>query len=334
MVVPCLVTRTGYTGEIGYEIVVERELATRIWDALITYGRPLGLVPHGVAARESARTEAGYLLNGNDMDTETYPAEVGAKWTLRMDKPFLGRDAIAAMDEKGYARKLVGLSIEGHRTVRYGAPIFADGARVGAITSGPVGPALLGRPVSIGMGFVATKHASRGGTVEVEVNGERLRAEIVKMPFSDLNPRAVGKTKTLSPFDLHYTSDHLWLKEMTLGKWMVGITDPGQREFGELLDIALPKVGATIAAGDGLFRLDAYRGAVAPRSPISGRIVNRNEPAVSDPTLVNKYPYIVGGLLTIETDGPAPDLLIFADYRAEIRELWRYENWSQTKRTT
>lgn len=336
MVVPCLLTRTGYTGEIGYEIIVDRDLATRVWDALLIYGRPLGMIPHGVAARESTRTEAGYLLNGNDMDGKTYPEEAGVKWTVRMDKPFIGRDAIAAMNEKGYPRKLVGIAIDGSRTVRYGAPIFADGARVGTITSGPVGPALLGRPVSIGMGFVETIFAIPGSNadIEVEVNGQRLKARVVKMPFSNLNPRAPAKTKTLSPFDLLYTRDHLWLKEITPGNWMVGITDPGQREFGELIDLALPDVGVPIASGDGLLRLDAYRGAATLLSPVSGRIVARNEQALSDPFRVNQYPYIEGGLLTIESDGADPDLLTFADYRAEIRELWRYETWSQTKRTT
>lgn len=334
MVVPCLVTRTGYTGEIGYEVVVERELATRVWDALNIFGRPLGLVPHGVAARESARTEAGYLLNGNDIDTETYPAEAGVGWTVKMDKPFVGRKAIAAMNEKGYSRKLVGLSVEGHRTVRYGVPIFAGGERIGSITSGPVGPALLGRPVSIGMGFVAIEHSKLGTMVEVEISGERIKAEIVKMPFADFKPRATGKTTTLSPFELHYTSDHLWLKEIGAGEWMVGITDPGQREFGELLDLVLPKVGETITAGKGLLHLDAYRGANTLDAPVSGRVVSRNEPAISDPTLVNKYPYVEGGLLTIKIDGSAPDLLSFAKYRAEVRELLRYENWAQTKRTT
>lgn len=336
MLVPCLLTRTGYTGEIGFEIIVDRDLATRVWDALLIYGRPLGLVPHGVAARESARTEAGYLLNGNDMDGQTYPEEAGVGWTVKMTKPFVGRDAIAAMNEKGYARKLAGLAIDGSRTVRYGAPIFADGEAVGTMTSGPVGPALLGRPVSIGMGFVPAAYALPGtnADIEVGVNGERHKANIVKMPFSALDPRAEANTRTRSPFGLAYTQDHLWLAETADGATAIGITDPGQREFGELIDLALPEVGAMLEAGEPLLRLDSYRAAATPLSPVSGRVTARDERALADPSRANKYPYIAGGLVTVETSGPVREALDFAAYRAEMRKIWRYETWTQAKRTT
>ncbi len=336
MVVPCLLTRTGYTGEIGFEIIVDRDLATRVWDALLVYGRPLGLVPHGVAARESARTEAGYLLNANDMDGKTYPEEAGVSWTVRMNNPFIGRDAIAAMNEKGYPRKLAGFAIEGSRTVRYGAPVFVDGKQAGTMTSGPVGPALLGRPISIGMGFIETDYATPGtnANIEIEIDGERLEARVVKMPFSDLNPRAEPNTRTLSPFDLAFTSDHLWLKSSTDRTCIIGITDPGQREFGELLDLVLPEIGTEVTAGEPILRIDAYRGAVAPVSPVSGRVTGRDSQALSDPSLVNKYPYAVGGLLAIETSGSTGETMDFAAYRAFMRELWRYETWTQAKRTT
>lgn len=334
MVVPCVLARTGYTGAIGFEIIVDRDLATRVWDALLVYGRPLGLIPHGVAARESTRTEAGYLLNGNDMDGETYPEEAGVSWTVRMDKPFIGRDAIAAMNEKGYPRKLVGLAVDGRRTMRYGAAIFADGAQIGSVTSGPVSPELLGETRSVGLGFVATAHAAPGTSVEIEIAGARHAATVTRAPFTDLNPRASSNMRTLSPFGLTYTNSHLWLSDMGGGRFVVGISDPGQREFGELLDIALPEVGASVNAGEPLLHLDAYRGAAAPASPLTGRVVERDEQAIADPSRVNKYPYAATGLLTIEADSGAAATIDFEAYRSEMRELRRYENWTQAKRTT
>ena len=82
--VPCMISRTGYTGELGYEIMVARDLAPWVWDALLMAGRPLGIVSQGVAARESLRTEAGYLLNGNDMDAQTNPFEAGLGWVVKL----------------------------------------------------------------------------------------------------------------------------------------------------------------------------------------------------------------------------------------------------------
>ena len=96
-----MVSRTGYTGELGYEIMVARDLAPWVWDELLMAGRPLGIVPQGVAARESLRTEAGYLLNGNDMDAETNPFEAGLGWVVKLSKDFIGRDALARIAANG-----------------------------------------------------------------------------------------------------------------------------------------------------------------------------------------------------------------------------------------
>jgi aminomethyltransferase len=95
--VACMISRTGYTGELGYEIMVARDLAPWVWDALLMVGRPLGIVSQGVAARESLRTEAGYLLNGNDMDAQTNPIEAGLGWVVKRSKNFIGRDALTRM---------------------------------------------------------------------------------------------------------------------------------------------------------------------------------------------------------------------------------------------
>ena len=129
MEMPCIVSRTGYTGERGYEICVSRDLAPHLWQELIRAGRPLGILPHGVAARESARTEAGYLLNGNDMDDNTSPYEVGLGWVVKLDGDFIGRDALARVAEQGARRILVGLEVEGCHTIRHGYPILKGGRK-------------------------------------------------------------------------------------------------------------------------------------------------------------------------------------------------------------
>src|SRR6185436_669108 len=104
-----IISRTGYTGERGYEIMVARDLARWVWDELLMVGRPLGIEPQGVAARESLRSEAGYLLNGNDMDAQTNPIEAGLAWVVRFSKDFIGKEALARIRTQGVARKLVGL---------------------------------------------------------------------------------------------------------------------------------------------------------------------------------------------------------------------------------
>ena len=136
--VPCIISRTGYTGELGYEIMVARDLAPWVWDELLIAGQPLGIMPAGVAARESLRTQAGYLLNGNDMDPQTNPIEAGLEWVVKPAKDFIGRDALARIKAQGVGRKLVGLEVQGHHTIRNGCPIFKGGKDVGKVTSGPL----------------------------------------------------------------------------------------------------------------------------------------------------------------------------------------------------
>ena len=158
--IPCLISRTGYTGERGYEIMVARDLAPWIWDELLLVGRPLGIMEHGVAARESLRTEAGYLLNGNDMDAATNPYEAGIGWVVKLDTDFIGRDALARIKALGVSRSMVGLEVEGPLTMRYGCPIFRGGKEVGKVTSGPLSAQIAGR--NLGLGYVSAEHAAVG----------------------------------------------------------------------------------------------------------------------------------------------------------------------------
>ena len=158
--VPCIISRTGYTGERGYEIMLARDLAPWVWDELLMAGRPLGIVPQGVAARESLRTEAGYLLNGNDMDGETNPIEAGLGWVVKLSKAFIGRDALARIEADGVSRKMVGLEIEGSRTIRNGYRIYRNGKEIGRVTSGPLSPSLTGRNAGWAMWRPVTRRSA------------------------------------------------------------------------------------------------------------------------------------------------------------------------------
>jgi aminomethyltransferase len=179
--VTCLVSRTGYTGEDGFEIACAWDRAPRLWDALLDAGRPEGLVPAGLGARDTLRLEAGYMLYGQDIDETTTPLEAPLGWTVKFEKgEFIGRDALRAQKEAGVRRRLVGFEVAGRVIARPGCPLWAGGQRVGRVTSGTFGP-WVGK--SIGMGYVEVPWSSFGTAIQVEVRGRRVDAVVTRLPF-------------------------------------------------------------------------------------------------------------------------------------------------------
>lgn len=334
--VRCIISRIGYTGERGYEICVSRDLAPCVWEALLRAGRPLGIVPHGVAARESARTEAGYLLNGNDMDDRTYPYEVGLGWVVKLYKDFIGRDALAAIAEQGTPRKLVGLEADGCRTIRHGYPIFKDGERIGQVTSGPLSPDLLGGASSLGLGFVASPHAQDGNAIQIGVRDAHYDAGIIAYPFRERRVRDDARVNTLSPYGLRYSEDHLWVGTEPGGRATIGLTDFAQRDLGEMLFVELPTPGNRIVRGSPFGWLDAYRKPFDLIAPLSGTVVAVNTSVVDRPSDANRYPYARDGLIQIEPGdtGEISELVHMAAYTEITRKLERYESWSRDLRLT
>ncbi len=334
--VPCMVARTGYTGERGYEICVDRELAPMVWNQLLLVGAPLGIVAHGVAARESTRTECGYLLNGNDMDDTTYPAEVNLGWLVRMNTDFIGKAALQALKPEDIKRKFVGLAMDGPRTMRFGNPILKDGAPIGQVTSGPLPAQVTGGDVSLGLGFVATAHAVAGTEVEIDIAGAVTPGRVVSLPMCTLRVKDKGNTDTRSPYGLSFSPGHVWTRAIGDGTFAVGLTDYGQRHLGEVLSIDLPAVGQRLAGGAPFARLDAYHKTFNLEAPLSGEVVAVNDAAASRPSDINKYPYIADGLAIVKADDAADinALMGYADYVAQVRDLLRYETWSTRKRTT
>ncbi len=179
--VPCIVARTGYTGEDGFELFCPPDRAAALWDAIIDAGRPEKVEPAGLGARDSLRLEMAYRLYGSDMDDSTTPLEAGLAWVVKLDKgDFVGRGALLKQKEAGLTRKLVGFVLTDPGIARHGYPVLQDGRKVGEVTSGTKSPSL---GTSIGLAYVPTALAAEGSTFAVEIRGRAAAARVVKTPF-------------------------------------------------------------------------------------------------------------------------------------------------------
>jgi aminomethyltransferase len=179
---PVLISRTGYTGEDGFELFFDRKHADAIWDRVQAAGQPHGLAPIGLAARDTLRLEVGYCLYGNDIDDTTTPLEAGLQWTVKLDKPdFNGKDALVAQKGAGLKRKLMGLTIDQPGMIpRAGMNVMVGGAVAGRVTSGTMSPSL---KKSIAMAYVPIGSAKPGAEVEVDIRGRTARAAVQRLPF-------------------------------------------------------------------------------------------------------------------------------------------------------
>jgi len=331
--VPCMISRTGYTGERGYEIMAARDLAPWIWDELLLAGQPLGIMEHGVAARESLRTEAGYLLNGNDMDAGTNPYEAGIGWVVKLDTDFIGRDALARIEAQGVGRKLVGVEVEGPLTMRHGCPIFHGGDEVGKVTSGPLPAQIAGR--NLGLGYISAAYAAVGTGIEIGIHGKTFKARVVAIPFCERKARQESSIRTWSPCDLRFTEHHVWAR-MQGDLVTIGLSDFGQRELGDILCLDLPQAGTAVTKGMAAAWGDSYRRPFDVISPATGEIVAVNTGLLEKPAHINAYPYATEGILKLRLKRPEDSdaLLDFEHYAELIRRLQQYELWSNARRMT
>jgi aminomethyltransferase len=174
----CFISRTGYTGEDGFELYCRERDTVALWQALTGAGaRPIGL-----GARDSLRLEMGYALYGNDIDDTITPLEAGLGWIVKLDKgsPFMGDKALRYQKQRGVTRKLVGFKLEGRAFPRHGYPVYYSGRDVDVVRSGTMSPSL-GYP--IGTTYLPADVAKVGTKFEVEIRGQRVPAEVVKRPF-------------------------------------------------------------------------------------------------------------------------------------------------------
>jgi len=173
-----IISRTGYTGEDGFELYFPNENAVTVWNALTGSGE---VMPTGLGCRDSLRLEMGMALYGNDIDDTTTPLEANLGWLVKMKKgDFVGRDALVRQKEAGITRKLVGFTTEERSFPRHGYPVFVNGERSGEVRSGTMSPTL---NIPIGTAYVPASSSSPGSVLEIEIRGKRIAAAVQKMPF-------------------------------------------------------------------------------------------------------------------------------------------------------
>ncbi|WP_347277140.1 glycine cleavage system aminomethyltransferase GcvT [Coleofasciculus sp. FACHB-712] len=175
---PAFIARTGYTGEDGFEVMVDPEVGVDLWRSLFT----AGVVPCGLGARDTLRLEAAMGLYGQDMDESTTPLEAGLGWLVHLDTKgdFIGRPVLEKQKANGLERRLVGLQMQGRFIARHGYPVLANGEAVGVVTSGTLAPTV-GQPIALA--YVPPNLAQIGQELEVEIRGKAYPAVVVKKPF-------------------------------------------------------------------------------------------------------------------------------------------------------
>ena len=184
--VKCTAARTGYTGEDGVEIFCAWNEAPALWGALLELGKPFGVKPAGLGARDTLRLESRLSLYGNDIDETTNPLEAGLGWVTKMDKgDFVGRASLDEIQKKPLPRKLIGFEVTGRGIARHGYPLRdVDGHEVGLCTSGSPGPTV-GK--TIGLGYLPAEMATPGTRFLVDCRGKNIEAVVAKTPFYKRN---------------------------------------------------------------------------------------------------------------------------------------------------
>ncbi len=181
-----LISATGYTGSGGFEIYADSEHMVALWHKILEAGKPFGIAPVGLGARDTLRLEMGFCLYGNDITDETSPLEAGLGWITRLKKEsFIAKDILTSQKEAGISRKLVGFKAKDRRVPRHGYVIENEaGETIGEVTSGTQSPSL---DIPIGMGYVSLPYAKEGSTIYVVAGKKRIEATVSKPPFVTLN---------------------------------------------------------------------------------------------------------------------------------------------------
>ena len=176
-----LVSRSGYTGEDGFEVLVDATHAVPLWQAIMAAGQAYGLLPVGLGARDTLRLEARYLLYGQDMDKTTNPFEVGLGWMTKLDKgEFIGRDALIRLKAAGVPRRMVGFIMQERGIPRAHYQVLQEGQAIGEVTSGTMSPTL---GQAIGTALVRSTSVQNGSTIAIDIRHRAVPAQVVPAPF-------------------------------------------------------------------------------------------------------------------------------------------------------
>jgi len=179
--VSMIISRTGYTGEPGFELYFDNAHAVPVWNAIMDAGEEFQIAPIGLGARDSLRLEKKMCLYGNDINQDTNPLEAGLGWITKLDKGvFVGRDALLKIKEEGITRKLIAFALHESGFPRHGYGLFKNGEKIGQVTSGTVSPVL---EKGIGLGYVTIENSEVGTEIDVQIRDKYLSAVIIKPPF-------------------------------------------------------------------------------------------------------------------------------------------------------
>ncbi|MFP3596706.1 glycine cleavage system aminomethyltransferase GcvT [Chryseobacterium sp. SIMBA_029] len=176
-----IISNTGYTGSGGFEIYFNNDNAELLWDEIIKAGQPEGIIPCGLAARDTLRLEKGFCLYGMDIDDTTSPIEAGLGWITKFDKDFVSKDIFAKQKEEGVTRKLVGFELQDKGVPRHDYPVVdAEGNVIGKVTSGTQSPM---KKIGLGLAYVDKPHFKLGSEIFIQIRNKNIPAKVVKTPF-------------------------------------------------------------------------------------------------------------------------------------------------------
>lgn len=181
--VDAIISRTGYTGELGYEIYFlgDESIAKKLWDTIFENGKDFNIKPAGLGARDSLRLEMGYCLYGNDIDQSTNPLEAGLGWITKLQKEnFIGKDSVVKIKEKGLSRKLLGFELLEKGIPRHGYEIYINLKKIGFVTSGMQSPSL---NKAIGLGYFEYNSVNKDSIFEIDIRGKKVKAKLTDVPF-------------------------------------------------------------------------------------------------------------------------------------------------------
>lgn len=176
-----IISNTGYTGSGGFEIYFKNENAVKIWEAITEAGKEFGLIPCGLASRDTLRLEKGFCLYGNDIDDSTSPLEAGLGWITKFEKDFVDKELLAKQKEEGITRKLVGFEMQEKAIPRHDYLVVdAEGNEIGKVTSGTMSPM---KKIGIGLAYVAKPHFKIDSEIFIQIRNKNIPAKVVKLPF-------------------------------------------------------------------------------------------------------------------------------------------------------
>ncbi|MEA3355173.1 MAG: glycine cleavage system aminomethyltransferase GcvT [Patescibacteria group bacterium] len=175
-----IISRSGYTGELGYELYFEAKSAKKIWNNFLKAGEKYGIQPIGLGARDTLRLECGMNLYGHEINEKINPLIARYRWVVDFDKNFVGKKALSKIKEKGLSKQLVGFEMIGAGIARHNYSIIKNNNKIGYVTSGTYSPTL-GKP--IGLGYVSKKFQKPGTEIEIEIRNNKTKAKIIKLPF-------------------------------------------------------------------------------------------------------------------------------------------------------